>query len=171
MSCKPFYYKNQYYNSITEFAKKNDLCISSVYCRYLPYFDFVNTDYVINGKSFKTLREIADFYKINYAILLYEKKHHKDITECVEYLLHRKHCRGIYSKDFLGNEFSSASAMCEFWGISQSKLCKGLNEGLDIESILMGKTLAKKYKRLMTTKKNFTKEQYKEYLEKLKNGN
>ena len=169
MSCAySFSYKDKHYNSLKEFCEENHITRERMYNDYYRHFEFDNPPIEAHGKYFETYTELCLFFKISLSAFHYEKNKHQTLTEVVDYLLNKQGSRGIYSKDFLGNEFSSSSALCLFWVIKPSLFCKRLDRGYTIEEAITGRIKAKKKAFYQKNKDKFSsKEEFDYYLNQI----
>ena len=130
-------------------------------------FEYLDTSYTVFGKRYNTLKEVANDFNINVKRLREYIKKNKSLG--LEFIIKRMtsgKALGLYSVDFLGNEFSSASALCRHWRISQSTYFNRLYVGSDLESLIMGKTNKQKIHFLISHKDCFTQEQFNFYMDK-----
>lgn len=166
MSSRSFYYKNEFYTSIKEFCEKKHITNSDFYDtdKYLPFVDFQN--YIVDGKEYRTLKDISRALKIPYQRIRYEHyaNRHDSIQDAIDYL-RNSHCRrGIPAKDFLGNTYNSLSEMCNTWHVNISTFSRLFADGWTIEQCLLGKNRSKRLRQLELNKDKFTEKQYNYYI-------
>lgn len=150
----PFLYQGKRYNSKSELLRALE-----------KEFKYIDTSFVLFGKKYNSLQEVARDFNINFDRLKAGYKRTNDLEFIVTRMKSGK-ALGLYSVDFLGNEFSSASELCRYWKIKRSTYFHRLYLGDDLESLIMGKSSRQKIKFLNTHKEFFTQKQFDFYMDK-----
>ena len=157
---KSFMYRGKRYNSKKELLRDLE-----------KEFIYIDTSVTVFGKKYASLSEVAKAYNIKVKRLKAYIKKNKNLD--LEFIVNRMklgRVLGLYSVDFLGNEFPSATALCRYWKISPSAYFHRLELGDDLETLILGKGIKQKIKFLNTHKDFFTQEQFNFYTEKYKEG-
>lgn len=126
------------YNSLAEFRRKNNLS------KWLRFEDILKLDsvtiekaYKVHDQQFDTLREISNFYKVDFSRLthaFYKGDH------SLEYIIEKLQ-RGHFIKkrpvvDHLGQEFNTLLEMCSAYNISYTTYARRKKQGLSLKQIL-----------------------------------
>ena len=150
----PFIFRGKRYNSKSELLRTLE-----------KEFEYIDTSFILFGKKYNSLQEVAKDFKINIDRLKSGLKRNNDLEFVVSRMKTGK-ALGLYSVDFLGNEFSSASELCRYWNIKRSTYFHRLYLGDDLETLVMGKTNKQKLKFLYAHKDFFTQKQFEFYITK-----
>ena len=87
----------------------------------------------IEGKTFNSLTELCDFYKISYHTCYMRLKKHKDIKKVINPPLQYRLIKPV---DHMGQEFRSISEMCRHYGLISTTFYSRLRKKWDLERVL-----------------------------------
>lgn len=150
----PFIYRGKRYNSKSELLKALE-----------KEFVYIDTSITAFGKKYNSLSEIAHEFDIGMERLRKALKKNNDIEFLIDRMKTKKPL-GIYSVDFLGNEFPSASELCRYWKIKKANYFHRIYKGYDFESCIMGIKPRNKIIFLHTHREFFTQKQFNFYMDK-----
>ena len=150
----PFIYRGKRYNSKKELLRSLE-----------KEFEYIDTSITAFGKKYNSLSEVAREFDIKTERLRKALKSNNDIEFLIERMKTQKPL-GIYSVDFLGNEFPSASELCRYWKIKKANYFHRLYNGYDFESCIMGIRPRQKLYFLHSHKEFFTQKQFNFYMDK-----
>ena len=150
----PFLYRGKRYNSKSELLKALE-----------KEYVYIDTSITAFGKKYNSLSEIAHEFDIGVERLRKALKKNNDIEFLIDRMKTNKPL-GIYSVDFLGNEFPSASELCRYWKIKKANYFHRIYKGYDFESCIMGIRPRQKLYFLHSHKEFFTQKQFDFYIDK-----
>ena len=132
---KPLIYQGKRYESILQFERLNHLNHNKQFHKVLNV-EFVK-NYTVFDKTFNTLQEIAEYYKVSFAqVRLGYYKHGFDLEDIINRLQKGLQLREKRTFDHLGNEYKSIKDMCAYYGISRYTFDKRQKRGLSLEDCL-----------------------------------
>ena len=150
----PFIYQGKRYNSKSELLRALE-----------KEFIYIDTSVTAFGKKYNSLSELAKEFDIKTERLRKALKTNSDIEFLIDRMKTKKPL-GIYSVDFLGNEFPSASELCRYWKINKANYFHRIYKGYDFESCIMGIKPRQKLYFLHSHKEFFTQKQFDFYINK-----
>lgn len=150
----PFIYRGKRYNSKSELLRALE-----------KEFTYIDTTITAFGKKYNSLAEVAREFDVRTERLRKALKINNDIEFLIERMKTKK-TLGIYSVDFLGNEFPSATELCRYWGINKANYFHRSYTGYDLESCIMGIKPKHKLSFLYSHKELFTQKQFNFYIDK-----
>ena len=150
----PFIYRGKRYNSKSELLRALE-----------KEFIYIDTSVTAFGKKYNSLSELAKEFDIKTERLRKALKSNSDIEFLIDRMKTKKPL-GIYSVDFLGNEFPSASELCRYWKIKKANYFHRSYKGYDLESCIMGVKPRQKLYFLYSRKDFFTQKQFNFYMDK-----
>lgn len=150
----PFIYRGKRYNSKKELLRSLE-----------KEFEYIDISITVYGKKYKSLQEVARAFNIGVERLRKALKRNSDIDFLIDQMKTNKPL-GIYSVDFLGNEFPSASELCRYWKIKKANYFHRIYKGYDFESCIMGIRPRQKLYFIHSHKEFFTQKQFDFYIDK-----
>lgn len=126
------------YNSLADFRRKNNLS------KWLRLEDILKLDsvtiekaYKVHNQQFDTLREISDFYKVDFSRLTHSfYKGDHSLEYIVDKLQQGHFIKKIPVVDHLGQEFNTLLEMCSAYNISYTTYARRKKQGLSLKQIL-----------------------------------
>lgn len=150
----PFIYRGKRYNSKSELLRALE-----------KEFTYIDTSITAFGKKYNCLSEVAHEFDIGVERLRKALKKNNDIEFLIDRMKSKKPL-GIYSVDFLGNEFPSASELCRYWKIKKANYFHRVYKDYDFESCIMGLKPRNKIIFLHNHREFFTQKQFNFYMDK-----